>query len=352
MGAQRRKPLWFYLMLTLIICSTVVILVVGCVNLLGKGGGAQSSGGDFVPPSVKYVSKMYIVGEIGDYGDEYTSSQQSFHYRYTLDTIDSLIADPNNVGLVLYMNSPGGTVYESDEVYLKVMEYKEKTKRPVYVYMSSMAASGAYYIAAAADRIYANRNTWTGSIGVISGTFFDVSGFLKKHGIKATDIVSGRNKGMGSYFQPMTKEQRAILQSLVDEAYMQFVGIVSAGRGLTVEKTIELADGRIYTATQAKAAGLIDQVMGEQDAYADIRKTLGDEDLQIVDTVFEAQERLLDIFGMPINGKAAGGGAGAGASDSDAGASGADALSPGDIARVLDMVENADPFQLQYLFVG
>ena len=113
---------------------------------------------------------------------------------------------------------------------MKLKEYKEKTKRPVYAYMGSMAASGGYYISAPADMIFANRNCWTGSIGVTIGTLYDLSGFLERHGIKAVTIASGRNKSMGSIVDPLTDEQRRIFQSLVDEAYDQFVNIVAEER--------------------------------------------------------------------------------------------------------------------------
>jgi protease-4 len=327
---------WIVLLIVIVICFSLIVMTSSCVSSFSGLAATEQADNSFSPPTDKYLARLSVVGEIGDFDDQYSSSTQSFHYRYTLNTIDSLIEDENNVGLVIYANSPGGGVYESDATYLKVMEYKEKTQRPVYVYMGAMAASGAYYISAAADKIYANRNTWTGSIGVISGTFFDVSEFLSSHGIKATDITSGPNKGMGSYYTPMTKEQKDILQSLVDEAYEQFVSIVAEGRGISIDETKKIADGRIYTAAQAEKNGLIDAVMGEREAYDAFRKEAGDEQLQIWDFSYQAQKRVLDMFGLSTD-----------IAPADAGFS-----AQSDVSRVLDIAENSNPFELKYLFEG
>jgi len=189
-----------------------------------------------------------------------------YQHRWTLNEIDRLIHNPNNRGLILFVDSPGGGIYESDELYLKIKEYQSITGRPVYASMASMGASGAYYIAAAADQIFANRNCLTGSIGVTIGTFIDVSGFLDNHGIRTTTIDSGDNKSMGSFFDPLSPEQAAIFQSIVDEAYDQFVEIVAEERSMNISDARRIADGRIYTAKQALDAGLIDAVGNYKDA--------------------------------------------------------------------------------------
>ena len=128
--------------------------------------------------------------------------------------LERLIDDENNKGILLYINSPGGGTYESDEMYLELKKYKEKTGRPIYAYYAQTAASGALYISMAADEIYANRMTMTGSIGVIMQNY-DASGLMEKLGIKSDNIVSGRNKGMGGY-DGLTDEQKQILQSMVN----------------------------------------------------------------------------------------------------------------------------------------
>ncbi len=184
------------------------------------------------------------------------------------------------------MDSPGGGVYESDELYFKIKEYQDTTNRPVVSYMASMAASGGYYISAPADKIYANRNCWTGSIGVTIGTVYDISGLLDNYGIKTVTITSGRNKAMGSMVDPLTDEQRAIFQSLVDESYEQFVGIVAEGRNMDLAKVKTIADGRIYSAQQAYTLGLVDSVCSYDDAIADLQKTYQLEGCEIYDMYY------------------------------------------------------------------
>jgi protease-4 len=335
----------------------LLVLLVIAASVFATGCGSAPTTINDAPPDQDFIARVSVVGEIADVDDEYSSSDDAYHHDWTLKTISDLIKNERNKGLLLYIDSPGGNVYESDELYLKIMEYKEETKRPVYVYMGPMAASGGYYIAAGADRIYANRNTWTGSIGVISGTYFDVSGFLEKHGIKAADITSGRNKGMGGYFEPMTDEQRAIIQSLVDESYEQFTSIVAEGRGLDAETVKTIADGRIYTAKQAKANGLIDDVLTEKEAVEAVRKELGDEKLHVSDIRFVPAD---DLFGLssvsPFSLFGSGFGALFGFDDKEEGAAGGteaeSAAAAGDISRVLDLATKGDRIPLKYLYQG
>jgi protease-4 len=310
--------------------------------------------GELSLPTEEYLARISVVGEIGDFNDPYTSSADAYHHGWTMETLDRLMEDDNNRGLLLYVDSPGGSVYESDELYLKIMEYKAVTERPVYVYMGSMAASGGYYISAPADRIYANRNTWTGSIGVIIGTLFDVSGFLEKHGVKATEITSGANKGMGSYFEPMTEEQRALFQGLVDEAYEQFVGIVADGRGMSVDAVRQIADGRVLTARQALEASLIDEIALETDALEAIKADLGDMDINVANLDFSGQ---FSLFGAPLirmfPSEFGDLFSGTNGTDSQASANEAvsDALS-GDVIRVLELARQGGRVPIKYMYQG
>lgn len=190
-----------------------------------------------------------------------------YDHNKTIEYVDALIDDANNEGILLYVNTPGGAVYETDELYLKLMEYKEKTERPIWTYMGNQACSGGYYIAMASDQILANRNCWTGSIGVII-SMYNYAELFEKVGIKEIDITSGANKAMGSGGLEMTKEQEEILQSLVDESYDQFVDIVAKGRNMTAADVKPIADGRIYTAKQALDLNLIDGIESYEDAQA------------------------------------------------------------------------------------
>lgn len=190
----------------------------------------------------------------------------TYNHYWTINKIDSLKENPNNKAIFMYVNSPGGGIYESDELYLKLKEYKEETGRPVYAYMGSTAASGGLYVSMAADKIYANRMTMTGSIGVIM-SLTDTTGLQDLIGIKQENITSGKNKAMGN---PLTEEQREILQGLIDESYEIFVDIIADNRNLDKSKVYELADGRVYSPKQAEALGLIDGITTYDEAMEDL----------------------------------------------------------------------------------
>lgn len=230
---------------------------------------------EYYPTQEEYIGVLRIEGTIQDTsGSSAVLSGSSYDHQMVLDSIAEMENAPNNRGIFLYLNSGGGTVYESDEVYLRLLEYKQTTGRPVWAYCGSQTCSGAYYIACAADRIIANRNTWTGSIGVII-QLTNLQGLYEKFGIEEIDITSGANKAMGSAGSELTQQQREILQSLVDEAYQQFVSIVAQGRSLGVEEVKSLADGRIYSAQQALSLKLVDEIAGFEDTQQAMSDSLG-----------------------------------------------------------------------------
>jgi protease-4 len=206
-----------------------------------------------------YIAVLYIEGTIEE-------KNKTYDQQWLLDTIYTLQDDYKNNGILLFINSPGGGVYESDEVYLALMDYKDQTGRPIVAYFGSMAASGGYYIGCAADEIYANRNTLTGSIGVIAGQVIDVTDFLSDHGIQVHTFTAGKNKAMLSLGKEITPEHRDIMLSVANECYEQFVEIVADSRTLPLETVKQIADGRIYTAKQALANGLIDSIGSFDDA--------------------------------------------------------------------------------------
>ncbi len=225
----------------------------------------------FDPPSDDYIAVVRVEGTI----QEQTAAGMfdvpvGYQHITTLDYIDNLMGDGNNRGILLYVDSPGGTVYESEELYLKLKEYKEQTGRPVWDYMAHYAASGGYLISMAADKIYANPNTTTGSIGVIMSGF-DMTGLYEKLGIRYVSITSGDFKDSSK----MTDEQIAVYQEQVDEYYNKFVGIVAEGRGMAEEDVKTLADGRVYTANQALENGLVDEISLYEDMTAAMSSELG-----------------------------------------------------------------------------
>ncbi len=218
-------------------------------------------------PGDDFIGVINIVGEIGPSSDNVWNTSSGYNHNLYMKYIEQMEESDKNKGILLYVDSPGGTVYESDEMYLRLMEYKEKTGRPIWAYFASQACSGGYYISMAADKIYANRNCWVGSIGVII-SLANYKELYDKLGIKEIDITSGANKAMGSGGLDLTEEQYGILQSLVDDAYNQFLGIVSESRGIDTETLKPIADGRIYTANQAVENTLIDEVGALQDEKA------------------------------------------------------------------------------------
>lgn len=171
-------------------------------------------------------------------------------------------ANPAVKAIVVRVDSPGGGVVASDEIYQAL----RKAKKPVVASMGSVAASGGYYISCAADEVFANPNTLTGSIGVIT-IVPNLEGLLDKIGVKMYVMESGPHKEGGT-FQPFTEEEREIWRGIIAETYDNFVQVVVEGRGLSEERVRELADGRIYTGAQALEAGLVDSLGNLPEAVA------------------------------------------------------------------------------------
>lgn len=252
-------------------------------NVIDLGGSYQ-----FEPPSEDYIAIVRVEGTIQEQsGSSTLEASSGYQHDSTMNYIDELMDDSNNKGILLYVDSPGGTVYESEELYQKLKEYKETTKRPIWDYMAHYAASGGYMVSMASDKIYANSNTTTGSIGVIMSGY-DMSGLYKKLGIRYVSITSGKNKDSSKF----TDEQIAIYQDQINEAYEEFVNIVADGRDMSAEDVKKLADGRTYTAKQAKNNGLIDEIGLYQDMKDAMSKKLG------TDTFYEmeSEEGLLQTL--------------------------------------------------------
>lgn len=282
----------------------VVVLLIVFGLLVGRGGSPAQKATDRamklqIDTSGSYIGVLSIDGTMtstNDPGDTYNQG-------WLLSQLEQMRDDPDNQGIILRVNTPGGAAYTADELYLAIMAYKSQTGRPVYTYMDSQATSGGYYVAAGTDKIYANRNCWTGSIGVTVGTFFDFSGFLEKMGVKTVTITSGKNKAMGGSTEPMTKEQRELIQGLVDEAYDQFIDIVCEGRKMPKEKVKKLADGRIYTAKQAKENGLIDEVGTLDEAIQNMMTVYGFSDCDVEYLAYEPKSpSIFDLlYGLAKN---------------------------------------------------
>ncbi len=189
--------------------------------------------------------------------------------------------DPRIKALVLRINSPGGTVTASDIIYREIAAFKAEKKIPVVAVMLDVGASGGYYVALGADTIIAHPTTVTGSIGVIMITV-NAQGLLEKVGVSAAAIKSGARKDMGSPFRALTDDERAILQSVIDELYGQFVAKVAERRGIALDAARALADGRIYTAPQALAARLVDRIGYMDDAIGAAKHAAGLKEARVV----------------------------------------------------------------------
>ena len=180
-----------------------------------------------------------------------------------VDEIKEYTKDKSIKAIVLRIDSPGGAVGPSQEIYEEVK--KAVAKKKVIVSMGSVAASGGYYIAAPATKIIANPGTLTGSIGVIM-EIPNIEGLMNKIGIKTEVIKSGRHKDIASAFRTMGKEEREILQGVMDNVHEQFMRAVAEGRKIKMEEVRKIADGRIFTGEQAKTNGLVDDLGTLEDA--------------------------------------------------------------------------------------
>lgn len=172
--------------------------------------------------------------------------------------------NPSVKAIVVRINSPGGVVAPTQEIFSAIQRLR-KAGKPVVASLGAVAASGGYYVATACDRVYANPGTLTGSIGVVM-QMANLQGLFKKVGVEYVVIKSGAFKDVGNFSRQMTPEERQILQALLDDVYGQFVDAVAEGRGLERKDVLAFADGRIYSGQQAQALKMVDELGGYEDA--------------------------------------------------------------------------------------
>jgi protease-4 len=196
------------------------------------------------------------------------------------NALETALEDDSVKAVVLAVNSPGGEVTAADIIYHEVL--KVQKEKPVVVAMTSLGASGAYYIACAADWIVANETTFTGSIGVIIQSL-NYEGLFDKVGLNAVVFKSGKFKDMLSGSRPITPEEQAYVEGMVMQVYDRFLGIVSRARDLPADALRDtFADGRIITGKDAKEAGLVDQLGYVEDAYDKARALAGAPDAGVI----------------------------------------------------------------------
>lgn len=228
------------------------------------------------------IAVLSIDGVIQDTGDaESFFESPLYNHKAFMEQLEYVKEAEDVKAIILRVNSPGGGVVESAEVHDKIKEIQNDTKKPVYVSMGSMAASGGYYVSAPADKIFASPETMTGSLGVIlQGVNY--AGLAEKYGVEFTTIKSGPYKDIMSPTREMTEEERKILQSMINNSYEGFVKVISEGRGMSVEEVKKIADGRIYDGRQAKELNLIDGFGYLDDVIESVKKDEKLGDAQVV----------------------------------------------------------------------
>lgn len=187
--------------------------------------------------------------------------------RNFVDQLKNYGNRPSVRSVVIRINSPGGGVAASQEMYEAVRKFRADSNKKVFVSMASVAASGGYYVACAADRIFANPGTVTGSIGVIT-EWINYGDLLQWAKLKSVVLKTGSYKDAGSSTRPLTDKERAYLQSLIDSMYNQFVSAVANSRNMEEEDVRKLADGRVFSGQEAQQNGLVDELGTYEDTIA------------------------------------------------------------------------------------
>jgi len=241
------------LIISLVLLALLSVAVLPFIGRSGMGNG-------FDRTSDNLIVVIYLTGAIQESaGGAFLTGVITPHY--VQNQLEMAESDPAIKGVVLRVESPGGSIAASQEIAAMIRNFS----KPVVVSMADMAASGAYYISAPAQGIVAQPGTMTGSIGVIS-TLINAEGLYDLLGITVETFKSGEHKDMFS--RTLTDEERQIMQDISDAAYEQFVAAVAEGRGMDLERARELATGQLYLGTQALELGLVDRLGGIEEAIA------------------------------------------------------------------------------------
>ena len=241
-----------------------VIIVIALVIIVSLGGLALRNGGSKKPNQSDKIAIIYVEGVImGGRGQSNVFAEQGGTDQ-VIKQLHEARDDASVKAVVLRINSPGGSAAASQEVGEEIKKLRATGKK-VVTSMGDVAASGGYWLAACTDKIYANSTTMTGSIGVYV-PYANWEELYKKVGIYQEKIKSGAHKDILSPERPMTTEERAIIQVMVDDIYNEFVIVVAEGRNMDMNQVRKLDDGRIYTGNQAKQLGLVDELGNMYDA--------------------------------------------------------------------------------------
>lgn len=279
-------------LITLYLCSALAAIV-----LLSRN--SDSPAKDLLPATKSLLSKgqanvgwVSIHGPISHSGSGKVWDRGVEQWGKRIKTL----ADKSDIkAIVLDINSPGGSVGAVQELYSVINRVRQEKKKPVVAVVGDVAASGGYYLAVACDKVVAHPGSLLGSIGVIFGTM-NVEQLMSKIGVKADPIKSGKHKDIGSPTRQMTKEERELLQALIDDAYGQFLQAVVSGRSIPEEKARPLADGRIFTGQQALGLGLVDVLGDTHDAILLAGKLGGVQGTPRVTRDSDSIESLFDLL--------------------------------------------------------
>lgn len=264
-----------------------LVLMMGIAIAMGGAGGTYLHEVIETGPSSKKIAVIRIEGIINKEVEEIFKSQ-----------LNTAWADRTVKAVVVSVDSPGGGVTSSDNIYHAIQRYKDATNNPVVCYMDGLAASGGYYSAVSCDKIVASPTTITGSIGVIMG-HLDIKQLLEeKLGVVPTTIKSGQKKDWPSMFRQITEEEKSYLfEKVIDPAYKRFVKLVDQGReNLTEEQVLALADGSIYFANEALEKGLVDEIGYADTAYELAKVLAGLDDAQVFE--YKKPFSLSDMLGV------------------------------------------------------
>ncbi|WP_227396623.1 signal peptide peptidase SppA [Jeotgalibacillus aurantiacus] len=228
------------------------------------------------------IAVLELNGTIQDTGD--TGSflgPVGYNHTHFMNQLNQVKEDASIKGIVLSVNTPGGGVVESAEIHDKLVEIIEETDKTVYVSMGAQATSGGYYVSAPADKIFASRETMTGSLGVILQSI-NFSGLADELGVEFVSVTSGEFKDMLNPAEEVREEDLAIVQSMLEDSYQGFVDVIANGRDLPEERVREIADGRIYNGIQALELDLIDEFGYEEDVIAALKEDLEIGNAQVI----------------------------------------------------------------------
>lgn len=255
-------------MLKKIFISAVLLLAVLSFVVSLLKGNNNSEKTVTVPDRVAVINISGTIASGAEGRDSLFNQANGVTSGSIMKQIREAAADDSVKALVLRIDSGGGSATAAEEVGRELKRFKENTKKPIVATMGNTGASAAYWIAAcSSDKVYANATTLTGSIGVYM-PYMNTEELFKKIGITSSKIKSGPYKDIMSNDRPMTPEEQAILQNIVNEIYNEFVATVAAGRKMEESKVRTLADGRVYTGLQAKNLGLVDEIGDYYDALA------------------------------------------------------------------------------------